>query len=426
MSAEQHYDVVVVGGGSAGVVAAIQAGRAGGHTLLVERTSMLGGTTTNSGVNYPGLFHAWGRQIIAGIGWELVDRTMAESGQAMPDFSDLSVPFSRHQPLVDLAVFASVCDEAVLDAGVELLLHTMLAATEKLERGWQVTICTKSGLTNLRANVLIDCTGDASAAAMSGCPLLVPDACQPATMTCRLSGYSVEALDFQALNQAFREAVQRGELKAEDACQRTDRPMVEGWLRNKGVNASHVRADMDARTSQGRTRLEVEGRRAVRRLTRWLRRQGGLENLRVDSLGPEIGVRETVRIEGEALITLEDYTSGRVWPEALCYAFYPIDQHGMDTAEWQAWPLEHGTVPTVPRGALIPRRSADLLAAGRIISSDRLALSALRVQATCMATGQAAGAMAALSADSGAAASELDMADIKDLLREHGAIVPEG
>ncbi len=88
MESGKHYDVIVVGGGTAGVVAAIQAGRAGAKTLLVEKTGMLGGTTTTGGVNFPGLFHAWGRQIIAGIGWDLVTRCVAETGGTLPDFAN--------------------------------------------------------------------------------------------------------------------------------------------------------------------------------------------------------------------------------------------------------------------------------------------------------------------------------------------------
>lgn len=81
------YDVIVVGGGTAGVIAAIQAGRAGAHTLLVEKNGMPGGTLTVGGINYPGLFHAWTYQVIAGIGWELVERCVSESGDTLPDFT---------------------------------------------------------------------------------------------------------------------------------------------------------------------------------------------------------------------------------------------------------------------------------------------------------------------------------------------------
>src|SRR5690606_32553233 len=81
------YDVIVIGGGPAGIVAATQAARAGARALLVKKSGMLGGTTTLNGVNFPGLFHAWGRQVVAGIGWELVTAAVREAGDRLPDFS---------------------------------------------------------------------------------------------------------------------------------------------------------------------------------------------------------------------------------------------------------------------------------------------------------------------------------------------------
>ena len=160
------------------------------------------------------------------------------------------------------------------------------------------------------------------------------------------------------------------------------------------------------------------------RLCRFLRQQPGLEKLVVDQVSPECGVRETATIQGKATVTVEDYQSGRVWDDAVCHSFYPIDLHTSSGTGLQKVLLADGVVPTVPRGALLPAGSHDLIVAGRCISSDRLANSALRVQATCMATGQAAGAMAALSASKGLDPDELPMAEVHALLRDHGAIVP--
>ena len=112
-------------------------------------------------------------------------------------------------------------------------------------------------------------------------------------------------------------------------------------------------------------------------------------------LQPEVGFRESCRIEGETVITIDDYTSGRVFDDAVCYAFYPVDLHSRSGVTPR--PLARGTVPTVPLRALVPKGSRNIMAAGRCVSSDRLANSGLRVQASCMAMGQAAGATAALA-----------------------------
>ena len=136
-------------------------------------------------------------------------------------------------------------------------------------------------------------------------------------------------------------------------------------------------------------------------------------------------LRETVTVVGLAEISEADYTSGRRWRDAVCYSYYPIDLHSSTSAGGlHNVKLERGRVPTVPRGAIVAAGCDGLLMAGRIISSDRLANSALRVQATSMATGQAAGALAALAAAGGVAPQDVPIGKLRRLLRENGAIVP--
>ena len=420
----ETFDVIVIGGGVAGVCAAVQAARAGAKTRLVERSAQLGGTLTNGGIAKPGLFHAWGRQVIAGIGWRLVDEAVAEGGGAMPDFTNVGMPHWCHQPDLSASIFASVCDDAVIGAGVDLRLHTMLGALKRVRGRWDVVLCGKDGLYKAKAGIVIDCTGDANAAALAGESLRIPGVCQPATLSFCLGGYNLASLDEEKLNVAYRAAVAAGALQPEDACWHRDNPTVFGLLGKRGNNANHIAADSSARTSLGRTKLEVNARASVRRLVRWLRTQPGLEGVRVVMACPETGVRETATVVGLETITAHDYVSGRVWPESVCHAFYPIDVHGLDTSTWEQTFLRPGTVPTVPRGALVAKGRPGLLIAGRIISCDRLANSALRVQATCMATGQAAGALAALAVKHGLAPEAVPMRSLRALLRRHGAIVP--
>lgn len=423
-SRKQSFDVLVIGGGSAGVVAAIQSSRSGARTLLVEKSARLGGTTVNAGINRPGLFHAWGRQIIRGIGWELVTRTIKESGGSLPQFQAGGAHFCN-QICVDPMTYAHLCDQLVLDAECELRLHTMVASIREDAQGWEVQLCGKEGLVPVRCRQVIDCTGDANVAVLAGYEVCFPEATQPATLSCQLSGYIFEEIDVDAVNRAFRDAVQRGEVMATDGCWWTDKIDVSGFLKRYGANGNHVVAGGDARDSVGRTAFEVEGRRAVFRMVQFLRRQPGFENLRVDAVSPEVGVRETVTIRGRTTVSIEDYRSGRVWEDAVCYSFYPVDLHGVDTKSWYLVPLESGTVGTVPRGSMLPEGSRNFQVAGRCFSSDRYANSAMRVQVSCMAMGQAAGAMAALAASRNCDPEELPMAAVWDLLEANDAIVPE-
>jgi hypothetical protein len=421
----EQYDVVVIGGGTAGVVAAIQAGSAHAKTLLVEKTGMMGGTTTVGGVNFPGLFHAWGRQVIAGIGWELVSRCVAETGGTLPDFGNYHRPHWQLQIRVNRYVYSALCDEMVTDAGVEVRFHSMLAHLKPRTegRGWQVTLCTKSGLTELDAAVLVDATGDANAAELAGFPLSIPESNQPATLSYQASGYDVADLDIDGINRKFDAEVRAGRLAYTDASWNTTEADIARWLRSGGSQANHIH-HINARDSEGKTRLELESRRSLLRLYRFLRQQSGLEKLIIDHVSAECGVRETATIRGQSTVTAEDYQSGRMWEDAVCHSFYPIDLHISSGAGLDMVKLAEGVVPTVPRGALLPAGGQNFIVAGRCISSDRLANSALRVQATCMATGQVAGAMAALSATRGLDPEGLPLSEVHSLLREHGAIVP--
>jgi hypothetical protein len=418
---DAFYDVIVVGGGTAGVIAATQAGRAGARTLLVEKNGMLGGTVTVGGINAPAHFFAWGEQIIGGIAWELMRRTWEETGDPVPTGDYTRDNAGPPHLTMDKEIFAALCDEMVLEAGVELLFHTMPADVSFADDLWTVTLCTKTGLRKVEAQVLIDATGDANVVALAGFSLVRSEVVQPATLSMGFSGYDVEDLDFEALKAASEEAIAAGELKTTDISWRDDGP--EALLRKYGANGNHVRAP-DAETSEGRTAVEVEARRAMLRAYRFFRKQPGLETFRVDWISPEVGIRETVTIQGKSTVTVEDYEAGKVYDDAVCYAFYPIDEHLNDGMGFNARRLEHHVLPTIPRGALLPAGSRFLLVAGRCLSSDREANSALRVECPCFAMGQAAGAMAALSARAGVDPEDLPLEDVYALLRAHDAILP--
>ncbi|OPZ83233.1 MAG: FAD dependent oxidoreductase [bacterium ADurb.Bin429] len=250
------------------------------------------------------------------------------------------------------------------------------------------------------------------------------DECQPATLVCRIAGYDLATLDLDAINRAFDAEVRAGRLRYTDASWNADRANVGAWLNQAGQNINHIHP-CNACDSRGKTQVELAGRASFLRLFRFLRAQPGLEALRVEYLAAECGVRESATIVGKATVTTDDFTGGRLWDDAVCYTFYPIDLHNLSPEGVEIQLLEEGVVPTVPRRALLPAGSRNLLTAGRCIASDRLANSALRVQATCMATGQVAGALAALATQTGIEVEELPLPMVDELLLAHGAIIPE-
>ena len=376
------------------------AGRAGARTPIVEKAAALGGTTTTGGVNFPGLFHAWGQQVIAGIGWDLVRSCVEESGGTLPDFTHYQQPHHRLQIRVNPHVYSALCNEAVVQSGADMLLHTMVAdLREEGGDGWQVDLCAKEGIIRCSSRVVIDATGDANATSIAGLPLQHPEEQQPATLTYRVGGYDPAELDMARLNSAFDAEVRRDAYPIQMPRGIRQEPI---WDAGCTVAASNQITYIILMRGTALVRLGWNCRRArVYSPLSFSTKTARLRRPTIEYVAPECGVRETATIRGEATVTVHDYQSGRLWEDAVCYSFYPIDLHVSSGSGLDMEMLTEGVVPTIPRAAMIPKGSRNFLVAGRCISSDRLANSALRVQATSMGTGQGAGALAALAASEG-------------------------
>lgn len=369
-------DILIAGGGTAGHVAAIQAGRAGAKALLVERGSQLGGTTTTGGVAFPGLFDAWGKQVIAGIGWELVRESVELDGGTLPDFAKVPQRHWHNQVYTNQFLYAVLAEEKCHEAGVEIAYYEFPQSVTKTDPGWEVDCVGFGTRRRVRCKQIIDCTGGAEVVGMAGFPRLREEERQPGSYL-----------------------------------------FMMGEAHEPGRNQIHRLYVHGADSTNSRTATEANltGRKSILEKVRQ-------EGKRLMHLQPETGFRESYRIEGETFITVQDYTSGRLFDDAICNAFYPVDLHTRTGVTPK--PLKPGTVPTIPLRALVPKGSRDLLVAGRSVSSDRLANSGLRVQASCMGMGQAAAVAAALAAKSGTTPLEVPLPEIHALLREHGQIIP--
>lgn len=413
-----NTDVLIIGGGTAGTIAAIQAGRLGAKTILVESGSQLGGTTTTAGVDFPGLFHAWGRQVIAGIGWELVTETVKLNSDDLPDFTKpTGSQHWRHQVRICGALYAALAEEAAVKAGVQLRYYEFPKTITQTPTGWRVRLVGKGTEVEVVTKQLVDSTGNAAVIGLIGLPRQREKVSQPGTLIYRLGGWDPATVEVDRLQTKMLAATKSGALKLTDA-----RGNIAGFLRNGGENAMHV-SGADSSTSEAHTATNIEGRQSVLRMMRFLKQEPAFGLLKVERLQAETGVRETYRIIGETTVKVDDYQTGRVFEDAIAHSFYPIDLH----VDGSIVPkhLKEGVVPTIPRSALIPKSSKNLMVAGRCLSSDRLANSALRVQASCMAMGQAVGANVALAAKAGTTPAQVDVAAVRKELAKHGAIVPK-
>jgi len=373
---EDSVDVLVIGGGTAGTIAAVQAGRAGAKTMLIEHGGQLGGAMTTGGVAFPGLFHAWGEQVIAGIGWELVTETVCLDNGVFPDFKDLSLRHWKHQFNLNQYLYVLLAEEKCIQAGVQIVYYENPFSVKHMDDAWRVE-CSGSGVHRVvDCKQIIDCTGGADIVGMLGFPRLREEETQPGSMLFK-----------------------------------TNTPYLPG---QEQLEAVYVHG-ADSSTSATRTSANLEGRRAILERVKE-------SDFKLTHLQPEATFRESYRIVGEKKVTHDDYVSGVKYDDAICYAFYPVDLHTKDGVTPKY--LEKAVVPTVPLGALIPKDSKNILVAGRCVSSDRLANSALRVQASCMAMGQVAGATAALAASLGNTPGNIELKKIKDMLVKYKAIVP--
>lgn len=412
-------DVLVIGGGTAGTIAAIQSARLGVKTTLIESGSQLGGTITTGGVVFPGLFHAWGKQIIDGIGWELISETVKLNGDSMPDFKKpTGESHWKHQILINGPLYALLSEEKALKAGVTIRYYETPIEVTRKSGYWIVKIAGKGTTCTIKSKQIIDCTGNGSIAALAGFQLLQENETQPGSLIFELEGYNYAKLDETVLKMRFDEAIRSGMILKTDGYKGIKALLHAGL----GLSAQHV-INASSATSVLHTQANIDGRESLLRILRFVRSLPGCENTKIKKMQPETAIRETYRIDGEYQITVDDYTSGKIFYDALSYSFYPIDLHVEEGVEPNH--LQEGMVPTIPLRALIPKYSENFLVAGRCISSDRLANSALRVQASCMAMGQSAGVVAALACKQNTTPNKVSLLEIKKTLKAQGCIVPE-
>ena len=415
LKCEAKFDVVVVGGGTAGTIAALQAARLGAKTLVVERASQLGGTMTTAGVNFPGLFHINEKQIIAGIGWELVCKAVAENSDSLPEFKKQKRHW-QNQIRVNDYLYACLAEEELIKARAEILYYSYPEKIEETENGYRLYLSSSFGRGCIFAKKIIDCTANASAAALAGYKRVCETRRSPGTLVFRIGNFNIKDVDLKAVRKNYNEAVAQGKLGKKDIW-----TSIEHLITGRGENCLYVK-DADNSTPLAFSKSNILGRKILLGIFRFLKTQKGLENVKMEMIKTEVGVRETYKVVGEEVMSIDEDASGRLFADSLCYSFYPIDLHdvnGLKTVH-----LKEGVFPAIPLSILTPKGAKNMLVAGRCASADRFANSAMRVQASCMAMGQVAGCVSALAALKNIDNRKLDLLEVRKTLKAHNAIVP--
>jgi hypothetical protein len=417
-------DVLVVGGGSAGIMSALAAARLGCKVLLIDPSSAPGGT---SAIGLPLLGYWDGvRRIVGGIPHEFLRRLKARGG-LRGDIENGALNYHVDPELVKM-----VAIEMLSEAGVKMLLHTMAVDTVvKDGRLWGVIVEGKGGRRVLRAKQTIDCSGDADIAAFAGVPFEKSDGeLQSPTLMFSVGNIDMEAYEkaggWDFLMKTYEDVSTRENFRNP---RRTSLSCFwyMGMRPNElSMNVTRI-LDIDATDPDQLTKAEIEGRyQAWEFLDKFLKPHvPGFQNAYISNTFHKVGVRETRRIVGEYVVTRDDIWNFRQFEDRVCCGSYPIDMHGAKD-ERSYFPAKHfygGKHYTIPYRALVPLKVEDLLVAGRAISCDHVAFGALRVIGNTMGMGQAAGTAAALAIRDGVTPRKLDIARVLKLRRADGAFL---
>ncbi|WP_326523060.1 FAD-dependent oxidoreductase [Sphingomonas sp.] len=417
------YDVIVCGGGPAGLIAAVAAARGGARTLLIERYGFVGGMSTAALVTPISEFRHFGKQHIGGIPFELL-RKAAELGGANITLESGNFP-------VNDEILKLAAQRLLLESGVTLLYHSWFSdCVMDGERVSHVIVQNKTGRVAYEGRVFIDCTGDADLVRAAGLPTTKGDVLQPATLWFQLGGVDTDALDY-----LFRDAVDgmlpvsdaiRGrlmELNAAGEIPIFGGPWINKFFHDGMVSINVLREATDASDPERFTRTECSLRENLQLIIEVLRREfPEFRDCWLAKSGIQTGVRESYHIVGLYELQRDDILTPKAFPDTIAKGAHVIDIHASDSNEQNGLVIPRQEY-NIPFRCLVPQGSVNLVTAGRCLSADGPGFGSVRVMATCMAMGEGAGTAAALAVAHGYSMSDMNFAQLRETLIEQGAVV---
>ena len=417
-------EVLVIGGGSAGSMAAIASAKEGRKTLLVERYGFLGGTSTTIldtfyGFYIPGTSN---RKVVGGIPDILLEKLRQRKAMLLRPNTYGAGTGVTYDP----EILKVVWEEMATEANVDILLHSFVAdvITEN-KRVKGVIVVNKSGFTLIEADIVIDASGDADVTALAGYPYdgigsHIP--VQSLTTTFRVGNVDEQRTKLFNKNQMWdwmKEANQSGKYAL---------PREEGSVHITtlpGVMATNMvrLAIPDPTNIIELSNAEILGRRQALEYFRFMKDYlPGYEKSVFLNFSTQIGVRETRRIIGEYTLTKEDVLEARKFEDAIVLCGAPIEDHHNQTGtKWEYLPDDE--TYQVPYRCLIPKDSVNLLVAGRCLSATHDAHASVRSMGQCMGMGQAAGIAASLALENHCRPKDISIELLQSKLRGYGAIL---
>ncbi len=438
-----EVDVLVVGGGPSGIIAAEAAAGNGLKVMLVESRGFLGGNLT-IGLPILGFLNINEKQIIKGLPQDLISRLTARGGSSehKPCKNHMSMTMINSEMVKDIAL------EIMEEKGVEVLMYAFLAGAITDGRELKgVIIESKAGREAILAKAVIDCTGDGDVAFKAGVKMNKGDengGMQPPTLMYNMRGVEVQKL---------RDAIQDPSVFDMDVMppsQFVDGMFITVGLRNQilkaqeeginvpvartilitGLNDDEIWVNMtrvsgvDSTKPESYTYGEITARKQMQEVTKYLRKYvPGFENAWVDKVAPFMGIRESRVMEGRYVLTAQDIIECRRFDDAIAVAAYPVDIHHAKGGDCTMYfcPEDYD----IPYRSLLPNEYDNLLVAGRCSSMNHEAMASTRVMSTCMALGEAAGRAARIALVDGVQPADVNVDKLRAELRETGAYLTE-
>ena len=427
-----EYEVAVLGGGPAGIAAAVAAARAGRRTLLIERYGFLGGMGTAAGVtNFCGLHgnvHGEMRRLVQGVASELLSRIDRLGGLNAPHLVLGKILAQAY----DTSAYKIAADDLLASHKVDILFHALGAAVVMADdkRINALMVETKAGRQAVLANIFIDCSGDGDLAAWAGAPYEIGDdqghLLYPSMMF-RLNG-----VDPQKAGEAWRtiptlmeqaEAAGTHKFPRKAAIVRPQRHDVE-WRVNFTQVARKDGAAVNGLEPDEMTRGEIDGRRQAIEAFEFLRTVPGFENSYIVDLPPQLGIRETRRVVGGYMLSGEDVLGCASFEDSIGVNGWPIEAHVSGDVIFRFPPIPQSRgYNELPYRMLVPDGVDNLLIAGRCASMTHEGQSAARVSGACFAMGEAAGTAAALALSGNTIPRDIGVEKLQQGLRAQGAFI---
>jgi hypothetical protein len=402
----EEVDVVVVGGGIAGISAALAAAFMGSKVLLVEHFAVFGGNATSGGVaSFCGNTKGQGKA------FDMIVAALKEFNAIVPRHPGQDARIFNHE------ILAVILPELLEKNGVRMLLHTEFVDVG-VSDGMitEVFVSGRSGLEAIRAKQVIDCTGDGFVALRAGFQTMKGDSRGfqlPMSLMYFVRHVAEEDKTCEVPAHWF------SKIETED-----DLPMTSIWPNGKRSNAIKIKIPMyDSTDTRSMTKAEINGRRRMMSVLDYHQRKED-RNFILDHGPSIIGIREGCRIVGDYILTVDDVRAGRAFDDVIAVGTYYLDGHKPDDDKrTYILPKDELSVPPydIPLRCLIAKDGKNLMMAGRCLSADQLALSSARVMTTCSMTGQAAGVTAALAAAEGIDIRNVGVARVQAILKEGGA-----